>query len=153
MIGAFMIVRILITSLLFISGCSTQPILHGVGVYEGPHHFGGRPVDDPSPSTINIHVHSKSHPVILVLFNYEAVMWNITTDKNVVIKEIILSSAQGAKVKGIDETTVRVTRKDFGYAYSDKPMESITPLLKKYTGLDLATFQGSYRGAEFSVGP
>lgn len=148
-----MTVRILIASVLLISGCSTQPVLHGIGVYEGPQHFGGIPVADPSPSTINISVHSKSRPVVLVLFNYEAVMWNVTADKNVVIKEIILSSAEGAKVKGIDETAVRVTRKDFGLVYNDKAMESTAPLLKKYTGLDITTFQGSYRGTEFSVGP
>jgi hypothetical protein len=79
-------------------------------------------------------------------------MWNISADENVVIKEIILSSAQGAKIKGIDETVVRVTRKSFGLAYDDKSMESIVPLLKKYTGLEISSFQGSYKGTEFSVG-
>jgi hypothetical protein len=128
-------------------------VLHSVGVYEGPRHFGGNPVDDPSPSTISIRVHAKSSPVVLALFNYEAVMWNISADENVVIKEIILCSAQGAKIKGIDEADVRVTRKSFGLAYDDKGMELIAPLLKKYTGLDISSFQGSYKGSEFSVGP
>lgn len=148
-----MIVRILLASAFLISGCSTQPVLHSIGVYEGPRHFGGHPVDDPSPSTIQIRVHAKSHPVVLALFNYEAVMWDITADENAVIKEIILSSAQGSKVKGIDEKAVRVTRKSFGLAYDDRSMERIAPLLKNYTGLDITSFQGSYKGIEFSVGP
>ncbi|HPW29543.1 MAG TPA: hypothetical protein PLL01_09160 [Rhodoferax sp.] len=80
-------------------------------------------------------------------------MWNITADSGVVIKEIILSNAQGAKIKGIDEKTVKVTRKSYGYAYDDKGMQAIAPLLKSYTGLDNSSYQGVYRGAEFSVGP
>ena len=126
--------------------------LHAVGVYEGPRHFGG-PADDPSASTINVRVHATKKPIILALYNYESVLWNITADDGVVIKEIILSSYNASRVSGIDEKVVKVTRQDMGLAYDNSTAKSVTPKLMAYTGLDIGSFQISYKGTEFSVGP
>ncbi len=126
--------------------------LHVIGVYEGPRHF-GRPVDDPSGSTINVRVHVQGHPVVLALFNYDPVLWNITADSGVEIKEIVLSSYSGAKFSGVDESAVRITRQNIGIAYEFRQFEAIAPTLKRLTGLDVKSSQGGYKGTEFSVGP
>lgn len=130
----------------------SQTELHAIGVYEGPRHFGG-PVEDPSSSTINVRVHAKRSPVVLALYNYESVLWNIIADDGVVIKEIILSSYNASKVSGIDEKVVKVSRQDMGIVHDNSTAKSAAPKLMAYTGLDVGTFQTSYKGTEFSVGP
>jgi hypothetical protein len=127
--------------------------LHAVGVYEGPRHFGGMPVDDPSSSTINVHVHATKKPIILALYNYESVLWNIIADDGAVIKEIILSSYNASKVSGIDDKVVKVTRQNMGLAYDNSTAKSVAPKLMADTDLDVESFQTSYKGTEFSVGP
>lgn len=121
--------------------------LHAIGVYEGPVH---RP-SNPSGSKIDVRIHAKSRPIVLALFNYEAVMWSITSDDGVVIREIILSGAFPSQVSGIDEGAVKITRLSIGLAYDDKTFKTISPKLKESTGLDVKSFQGGYRGTEFSV--
>jgi hypothetical protein len=139
---------------LLVSGCvnlSTQgdneTKLHAIGIYEGPVH---KPTE-PSGSTISVHVYSKGHPIVLALFNYESVLWDITVSDDVVIKEIILSSYHHSQVSGVDEATVKVTRRSLGMGYDDKTMKSATHKLKQATDLDVKSFQTQYRGFEFSV--
>ncbi len=125
--------------------------LHAVGVYEGPRHF-GRPAEDPSSSTINVHIYATKKPIILALYNYESVLWNISADKGVEIKEIILSSHNASKVSGIDDKIVKVTRLNMGLAYDNSTAHSVVPKLTAYTGLSIGSFQSSYKGTEFSIG-
>jgi hypothetical protein len=121
--------------------------LHAIGVYEGPVH---RP-RDPSGSNISVRIHAKGRPIVLALFNYESVMWNVTASDGVLIKEIILSSAHHAQVSGIDEASVKITRRSIGMAYDDKTMKAVAHKLEEATGLDIKSFQALYRGFEFSV--
>ena len=126
--------------------------IHVVGIYEGPVHF-GRVMEDPSASKVKIRVHAKSRPVVLLLCNYEAVLWDIDSDDGVVIKEIILSSANGAKISGIDDKAVRVTRRVMNCGYESNRIQSVAKKLKEETGLEVKSAQGLYRGTEFSIGP
>ena len=126
--------------------------LHVIGVYEGSRHFGG-PVEDPSASTIDVQVHVTEHPVVLALSNYEPVLWNIIPDDGVEIKEIILSSYNGAKFSGIDESRVRITRHMLSIGYRDDQLRAAASGLRALTGLDVKSYQGMYKGRGFSVGP
>ena len=126
---------------LIISGCSTSPVLHGIGVYEGSYPAG----------RIDIHVRTQGHPVILGLCSYEAVTWNITADDGVVIREIILSGYNKSKVRGVADN-VKITRQAFGYTYEPNAKNSgFAKHVKDYTGLEVESFQGMYTGKEFSI--
>jgi hypothetical protein len=67
------------------------------------------------------------------------------------IKEIILSSAHHSVVSGIDEASVRITRRGLGTAYDEPTIKVLTPKLKEVTGLNAKSFQALYRGFEFTV--
>lgn len=135
-----------------ISGCATAPMLHGIGVYEGSYPFGVRHSAGYHPDgSVDVAVHTQSCPVILALSSYEPVVWNIKPDDGVIIKEIILSGYHPSKVTGVD-TSVRITRQGFGVAYQPNAKNTkLAEKLKEYTGLDMVTFQGMYKGKAFSV--
>jgi hypothetical protein len=126
--------------------------LHAIGVYEGPTHFGGNPVKDPSSSTINVHVHAIDTPIVLALSNYESVLWNIIADDGVEIKEIILSCYNASKISGINEKIIKVTRHDYGHPHKSNTAKRVAPILMAFTGLKLKSFQTAYEGRAFSVG-
>lgn len=140
-------------SCFLILGCSTSPALHGIGVYEGSysegqkHSFGHHP-----DGHVEVNLHSKNRPVVLVLSSYEPVVWTVVPDKGVKIKEIILSSYHPSKVIGVD-SSVKVSRHSFGYSYTS---EAVNPdfhgKIIKYTKIpDFESFQGSYKGQLFSI--
>ena len=144
--------RVAVVSLCCLLVSSCAPVLHGIGVYEGSYPTGNRHSFGYQPDgNIDVYVHTKGRPVILALSSYEPVVWNIKQDEGVVIREIILSGYHASKVVGVD-STVKVTRQEFGYTYQpDARNSELAKKLKDYTGLEIVTFQGMYAGKEFSV--
>lgn len=143
---------LLFSIFIFISGCS-GPALHGIGVYEGSYPSGSRHSFDHHPdSYIEVTIHAKSQPLIIVLSSYEPVVWKLLPDNGVKIKEIILSSYNPSKVVGID-STIKVSRQPFGYSYKTTHSKSkLAVQVFKYTGLtEFESYQGSYKGEKFSI--
>jgi len=137
---------------IFVSGCST-PVLHGIGVYEGSYPNGNRHSFGYHPNgRLDIKIHTKNQPVILVLSSYEPVVWNVIPDNEVEIEEIILSSYHPSKVSGVT-SEVKITRKPFGYSYKLNEKNSrFSVKVFKYTGISrFESFQGSYKAELFSI--
>lgn len=140
-------------SCFLIMGCSTNPSLHGIGVYEGSYPSGEQHSFRHHPDGhVEVNLHSKNRPIILVLSSYEPVVWKVVPDKGVKIKEIILSSYHPSKVVGVD-SGVKVSRHSFGYFYKSEAVNSeFQEKIFKYTELsEFESFQGSYKGQLFSV--
>lgn len=128
---------------------SGEAELHAIGIYEGPIHRG----KDPSANKVYIKIYSSERPIVLALFNYEAVVWNITINKGAIVQEIIVNSSDGTQLSGINEKTVKVTRQNIGYTAYDKCTfySAVASKIQEFSGLDVKSFQGAYRGIEFTV--
>lgn len=123
--------------------------LHVIGVYEGPIHRGGNPL----ANKVNVHVLSTERPIILALFNYESVVWNITINKGASVREIIINSSDGTQLSGINEKVVKVTRQNIGYTAYDKCTfnSAVASKIQEFSGHDVQSFQGAYKGLEFAI--
>ncbi len=144
--------KILLLFCFFISGCSA-PALHIIGVYEGSYPSEERnSFSHHADGYIEVKIHSKDKPLIIVLSSYEPVVWTLVADDGVEIKEIIISSYHPSKVVGLD-SSIPVSRKSFGYSY--KPVNSNSTFAIKifeYTGIkEFESYQGVYKGATFSI--
>lgn len=125
--------------------------LHVIGIYEGPIHRGSNPL----ANKVNVHVLNTGHPIILVLHSYESVVWDLSIDKGSVLQEVILGAHEKSPVPellGIDEKTVKVTRRSFYPAYNSCMFYGeVAPALQEFSGHDVQSFQGAYRGLEFTI--
>lgn len=124
--------------------------LHAIGIYEGPL---GR--DDSARNKVDVVVHPSAQPVALALFSYEKVTWNVTLEKGSSLKEIFLKATDGIRVSGANSKAVKVTRQDIRLtAYEDcNFFRMVAPKFKEFSGLNVTSFQGSYRGIGFPVRP
>jgi len=123
--------------------------LHVIGVYEGPVNRSSNPSD----ITVNVRVLSTERPIILALFNYESVVWNITINKGSAVREIIVNSSSGTQLSGIDEKVVKVTRQNIGYTAHEKCTfySAVSSKIQEFSGHDVQSFQGAYNGLEFVI--
>lgn len=142
----------LIGVLFMLSACSSTPALHIVGVYEGSYPPGVNHSSGYHPDgTIDIHVKNSRDPIVLGLASYEPVIWQIHSSEGVKIQEVVLSGNHPSKVVGLPES-VKITRQAFGYSYEANAKQSPYAIkLKDYTGLEVQSFQGMYKGKEFSI--
>lgn len=144
--------KILFCFVLFLSGCA-DPVLHGIGVYEGAypqnggHSFGVHP-----DGRVQVDIFSAQQPIIIVLSSYEPVVWTLKPSQDVVIKEVILSGYYPSKVVGLD-AKVKITRKPFGYLYKSAGTDpAFMTKVFEYTGIkEFESYQGVYKGEVFSI--
>lgn len=124
--------------------------LYALGIYEGPL---GR--NKSAKNKVDIAVYRSEQPIVLALFNYEPVTWNIRMDKGAAIREIILNSSDGTQLTGINGKSIKVTRQNFGYTADDDCnfFSMVAPKLKEFSGLNTTSFQGASRGIGFAVRP
>jgi len=124
--------------------------LYAVGVYEGPLHRSNAPANK-----VDVKVYPSAQPIVLALFSYESVTWNITLDKGAKLKEVILNSSDRIKLTGANSNSIKVIRQNLGYtAYENCDFfRMVAPKLKEFSGLNTTSFQGSYRGIGFPIRP
>lgn len=124
--------------------------MYAIGIYEGPIHRG----KDPSANKVDVLVYKSDRPIVLALLNYEPVVWNIKMDKGAKVSEIILSASEDTQLAGIRNKGIKISRQKFGYAYEDcQFFQMVAPKLKEFSGLNVTSFQGAYRGTGFPVRP
>ena len=135
--------------------------LHLIGVYEANADHKNRNL---SKSAIEIKVERRNKPIILALSAYEPVQWNITAEPGVVIEKIIVNGYHNQTVSGvpgipIEEHSYEETGNslgDFIYnmwgatAESSNPSSLVTKL-EQTNRTSLTSFQGCYRGTNFTI--
>lgn len=157
------------------------PELHVIGVYEGTDPSDdGRPWQSKCGELSSISCHQTmtkrkreiggvvivnvsitDRPIVLALSAYDKTKWIIKADKSVVIKKVILSGYHAQSIEGVsDHTSIEVYTYDSspcsrcyqgqGYFYSYK---SVPEQLEQVSGMSASTWQGKYRGLEFSIFP
>lgn len=124
--------------------------VHMVGVYEGKS-VAGSP-SGRSPRNVRIVTRASTRPIVLVLASYEPVNW-IVVNNGARVSAVLLSGYYPSTVSGVGN--VPVLRIGSAYAYSAGSAEyaRLRQAVAQYAGArEIRSFQGSYSGAEFSVG-
>lgn len=145
----------------YIGSSSGNKELHLIGVYEANADHGNR--NYLSKSAIEIKVERRNKPIILALSAYEPVQWNITAEPGVVIEKIIVNGYQNQTVSGvpgipIEEHSYEETGNyigDFIYKWGgtaeSSNTSSLVTKLEQTNRTSLTSFQGCYRGTNFTI--
>jgi hypothetical protein len=145
----------------YIGSSSGNKELHLIGVYEANAAHGNR--NYLSKSAIEIKVERRNKPIILALSAYEPVQWNITAEPGAVIEKIIVNGYHNQTVSGvsgipIEEYSYEETGNyigDFIYKWGATPestnTSSLVTKLEQINRTSLTSFQGCYRGTNFTI--
>jgi hypothetical protein len=145
----------------YIGSSSGNKELHLIGVYEANADHGNR--NYLSKSAIEIKVERRNKPIILALSAYEPVQWNITPEPGVVIEKIIVNGYHNQTVSGvsgipIEEHSYEETGNyigDFIYKWGataeSSNTSSLVTKLEQRNRTSLTSFQGCYRGTNFTI--
>lgn len=124
--------------------------VHIVGIYEGKS-LGAGPANMPRPVTIN--VMPSSRPIVLVLASYSSVRWTVL-NHGAQISAVLLSGYEPSTVSGLGQTTTLRIGSQYAYAPNTAEYAQLREAVVAYTGPRvIRSFQGSYAGREFTVGP
>ncbi len=143
----------------YVGSSSGDKELHLIGVYEATaeHGNGNR------AKSIEIKVERRNKPIILALSAYEPANWNITVAPGTAIEKIIVNGYHHQTVSGvsgipIEEHSYEKTGNyigDFIYkwgATAESPnTPSLVTKLEQINSTSLTSFQGCYRGTNFSI--
>ncbi len=124
--------------------------IEGVGVYESSNSLPKGPGN--RPGSISLAIRPTAKPLILVLSSYESVTWRISPQDKDNIKLILLSSYYPSSVEGADNARTVVINGGFAYSRESEDYARLRKAVMGQTGRDIQIFQGSYKGANFSVG-
>lgn len=156
-----------------------NPTLHVIGVYEGktPANVDDRPwwakckgnptecfnqyAGNSVEKNVVVNISYNASPIVLALMAYDRTHWIISLKNGATIKSIILAGYESQRVTGAPaDTLIKVYTYESspcdrcwqgtGYFYS---YESAPSRLEKITGLKPSSFQGRYKGDEFSIFP
>ena len=154
---------------LAITGCSASPALHVIGVYEGQTSPGvaGRPsadfhkrhTDKHPERAVVVRISDTSRPLVLAFTAYEKTLWKVDLKDGVKLVKVVLAGYHSQRISGIsDSIPIEIYSYDpspcehcwqsseYFYSYKAPPKQ-----LKGITGLDVTSFQGRYKGSEFSI--
>lgn len=136
------------------AGCAATPALHVIGVYEGEPQ-----ADQSAEKEVIVNVSDSSRPVVLVLTAYDKTLWRLNLKEGINLARLILAGYHTQRVTGIPLHSTIET-----YTYDPSPCDRCMQnaeyfysydaphaRLKEITGLDVTSFQGRYRGGEFSI--
>jgi hypothetical protein len=125
-----------------------------VGVYEGASASGAPSVAGPggrrSPGSVRINVQPGSTPVVLVLASYESVRWVINNNGRK-ISAILMSGYEQSSVTGGDTSKVLRIGSRYAYKIDSNEYNQLKQDIARYVSNPVTTFQGSYKGQDFSV--
>jgi len=146
----------------YIGSSSGNKELHLIGVYEANADHGNP--NYLSKSAIEIKVERRNKPIILALSAYEPVQWNITTEPGAVIEKIIVNGYHNQTVSGvsgipIEEHSYEETGNSLGdFIYNmwgataeSSNTSSLVTKLEQTNRTSLTSFQGCYRGTNFTI--
>ncbi|MRD46628.1 PQQ-binding-like beta-propeller repeat protein [Caenimonas koreensis DSM 17982] len=135
-------------------GAAAGPILAGVpanakvafvGVYEAVNTPGGG-----RAGNVRVNIAPGSEPLVLVLSNYEPVTWTINTGGRK-IAAVLLSSYNPATVVGAEPAQVMRIGSNHAYKLDSEDYAKVQRDVTRYVGKPVSSFQGGYRGQEFTV--
>ncbi|MEG4456562.1 hypothetical protein [Microcoleus sp. N9_A1] len=151
----------------YIGSSSGNKELHVIGVYEANADHGNRDLSKSAlakPSQrIEIKVERRNKPIILALSAYEPVQWNITAEPGAIIEKIIVNGYHNQTVSGVlgipvEEHSYEETGDslgDFIYKWGataeSSNTSSLVTKLEQRNRTSLTSFQGCYRGTNFSI--
>lgn len=134
-----------------------EPQLYAIGVYAGRAPDTARAGDE-EQGVVLVHVRKRTHPLVLSLSAYEPVHWKLVVDPGVVLRRVILTGYHAQTISGLPAGVSVVRHGDARnepphyYAYKkDDQYFKLAKYLKGLTGLDVASFQGRYKGGDFVV--
>ena len=151
----------------YVGSSSGNKELHLIGVYEATADRGNgnrakSALAKPS-KRIAIKVERRNKPIILALSAYEPVNWNINVEPGTVIEKIIVNGYHNQTVSGvsgipIEEHSYEKTGDYIGEfiykwgATAESPnTPSLVTKLEQINSTSLTSFQGCYRGTNFSL--
>lgn len=120
-----------------------------IGVYEGTVVPGASGGARPSGS-IRINVQPGATPLVLVLTSYESVRWVINSNGRK-ISAILTSGYEQSSVIGGDTGKVLRIGSRHAYKIDSNEYNLLKQDIARYVSNPISTFQGSYKGQEFSV--
>lgn len=110
---------------------------------------------------IIVNVTDDTRPIILALTAYDRTLWKVTLKEGVRLTKVILAGYHAQQVSGLPpDTPIETYTYDpspcercwqgapYFYSYQGSPAQ-----LKEITGLEVTSYQGRYKGTEFSVFP
>lgn len=110
---------------------------------------------------VALSISDDSRPVVLALTAYEPTYWKVSLKAGVKLTKVILGGYHAQRISGLPtETPIETYTHDpspcercwqgakYFYSYEKVPHQ-----LKEITGLEVTSFQGRYRGGEFSIFP
>jgi hypothetical protein len=123
--------------------------VHVVGAYQGTGPK-GRPQD---MQRIVVNVKGSGGPIVLVLSSYESVEWVVVRGGHRVAA-VLLSGYEQSSVSLSGDVPVLRIGTDYAYSPDGPKYAMLRRTVSRYTGSpEISSFQGSYTGGEFSVGP
>ncbi len=143
----------------YVGSSSGNKELHLIGVYEATSEHGNAN----RAKSIEIQVERRNKPIILALSAYEPINWNITVEPGTVIEKIIVNGYHNQTVSGvsgipIEEHSYEKTGDYIGEfiykwgATAESPnTPSLVTKLEQINSTSLTSFQGCYRGTNFSI--
>lgn len=139
-----------------------QAELHVAGLYEGRPPEGKRKGGQHPLGLAEVHVEFPGQPIVLALCAYEPVKWQVRLAEGVQLKKVLLSGYYDQEVAGLPDGVPVSTENERGqryrfYDYSKDRLPrqvALARALKEATGLNVATFQGTYgyAGTPFVIG-
>jgi hypothetical protein len=133
------------------SGLPADAVVHIVGVYEG------KAPDGESPGArrarnVRVTVKPSAHPIVLVLASYESVNW-VVSNAGARIAAVLISGYEPSTASGIGNASMLRIGSAYAYSAASREYSQLRQAVAQYTGTrEVQSFQGSYAGAEFSVG-
>ena len=123
-----------------------------IGVYEGASPSPGSGSGSPPRGTgqVRINVQPGATPLVLVLSSYEPVNWIVNSNGRK-ISAILMSSYHESKVTGAQNVQVLKMGSRHAYKLDSREYELLKQDISRYVPNPVQSFQGSYKGQDFSV--
>lgn len=113
----------------------------------------------PAEKEVIINVSDTTRPVVLALTAYDKTLWKVELNEGVQLTKVILAGYHAQRISGVSaDVPIEVYTYDpspcdqcwqgqkYFYSYKHPPKQ-----LQEITGLEVTSFQGRYKGSEFSI--
>jgi hypothetical protein len=143
----------------YVGSSSGNKELHLIGVYEATADHGNAN----RGKSIEIKVERRNKPIILALSAYEPTNWNLTVEPGAVIEKIIINGYNNQTVSGVSGIPIEKHSYtetgdyigNFIYKWGATAESANTPSLvtklEEMNRTSLTSFQGCYRGTNFTI--
>jgi hypothetical protein len=102
--------------------------------------------------TIRVNVDKNSKPIVLVLSSYYSVNWKLNVRPDARLSAVLVSSHDPSSVEGSGNAKVISIGNAYGYQLGTPEYDTLEHEIVSWTGRKPIFFQGTYEGAQFSVG-